>query len=104
MGQTGQVHDAHQLDQGKQHTQAMIGNGERHQAEHADGGIQHDNAGNLDHDLRAGVKKTEHGFTLLADHAQTETKEQGEEDDLEHLALGKGFHRIDGHDVHEHFD
>ena len=82
----------------------MVGHGEGHEVEHADGSVAHDDAGHLDHDFGAGVEEHEGGTASVAEHAESEAEQDGEEDDLEHVALGQSVNRVQRHDVHEHLD
>ena len=75
-----------------------------HEAEHADGRVEHNEARDLDHDVGRAVKEVEHLLALVADDAEAEAEEQGEEDDLEHVALGEGLNGVDRDDVQEHVD
>ena len=75
-----------------------------HEAEHADGRVEHDETRDLDHDVGRAVEEVEHLLALVADDAEAEAEEQGEEDDLEHVALGEGLNGVDRDDVQEHVD
>ena len=46
----------------------------------------------------------EESINAAIDQAVAEAEEQGEEDDLEHVALGKGFNGVDRDDVQENVD
>ena len=99
-GATG-VHQQNDLAQGQQHGKAVLGHGVGHEAEDADGRIVHHKARYLDHDFAAGVEETVQMPSALTQGTDAEAENNGEDDDLEHIAPGHGFHRVDRDQVHQ---
>ena len=100
--QARHIHDDDELDERQQHRKPVRGHGEGHQGENADGRVEHDDGGHADHDLAHAVEEVRDHPDPLAADAQGKSEQHGKEDDLEHAALGKAVHGIDGHDVEEH--
>lgn len=74
---TGEIHDEHELDERQKHAEAVHTYGVGHEAEHADGRVQHNEARDLDHDVGRAVKEVEHLLALVADDAEAEAEEPG---------------------------
>ena len=101
--QAAQVHDADELDERQQHFQPVVGHGVGHEGKNADGRVEHDHAGDADHDFAHGIEEGRGGPGLVAAQADGHAHQHGEEDDLQDVALGQGIHGVQGHDAHEHF-
>ena len=67
----------------------------------ADGRIFHDNAGELEHGLGDGLAEVQDDPFLAVDHPQGQGENDGEDDDLQDLALGRGLDDALGEDVHQ---
>ena len=82
----------------------MLRNREGDQAEDADRRIAHHDAGHADHDVADDVEEVEHGLAAVAEARKREAEDHRKEDDLQHAALRKGFHRVDRDDVEQRVD
>ena len=64
----------------------------------------HDHVRHAHHRVAHEFEELEHGLAAFTEAGKREAEDHRKEDDLKHVALGKGFHRVDRHDVKERID
>lgn len=99
----GQVERAHQLRQRQQRGDAVLADREGHGAEGADGSHAHDHADDLEENVCGLLDHVEDQRAAAAELVQREAEEDGEEEHLQDVAVGKGAHDGVRDDVHQEF-
>ena len=80
---------------------ALRGHHPGHVGEHADGAQGNDEAHQpVDHGI-GGVNHIPHQLGLFAGYQNGAAEQQGDDDDLKHIGIGKGFPHIGGEDSHQ---
>ncbi len=92
-------HDGDKLAQRQEHGNPMLADGERHEAEHPDGRVHHDDVGHPDHGFAHQLEHAQKRPAGFTERAEGKAEHHGKKDDLEHVALGQRVHGIHGHNV-----
>ena len=71
------------------------------QAKHTDRSVKHDIVGHPNHDVADFLEEVCHHAYGIAHKREAETEEDGEEDNLKHVAFGKSFDRVNRDDIKE---
>src|SRR6185369_1076558 len=99
--ETGQVEAAHEHPQLGQGAEPELADGEGHGAEGADRSGLHDDPDDAEQGVGDLVDDPEDRLAPLAEHGKRKTEQDGEEEHLEDVTLGKGVHHAAGDDVEE---
>ena len=92
----GQIERAHQLRQRQQRSDAVLADREGHGTEGADGGHAHDHADDLEENVCGLLDHIEDQRAATAELVQREAEEDGEEEHLQDVAVGKGATTVFG--------
>jgi Ni/Co efflux regulator RcnB len=96
------VEGERQLAEVEHHAESRLRDGKGESGGDADGCVEHDEVGEGEHHFGEGFAKAEHGRAFrLADAAEGEPEEDGEDDDLENLIVGDGAGDVFREDVQE---
>jgi hypothetical protein len=95
------VEQRHQHAQLLERAYAVLAHGEGDGAQHAQRCQLDDDAHDLEQGHGQGVHQLGDGLAALAQHGQRAAEQHGEQQHLQHVALGEGFHHGGGNELHQ---
>ena len=104
MQNQGQVGNENELQQRQQDVWAVGGNDGGDQSKYAEWGDRDDHMHDLDANLAHAVHEIGNRLSLFTRCEDTETEEEGDDDDLQHAGVRHGLDEVTGENVHDGID